>query len=77
MNTEKCFSVKKNVYKMAKHGLATTSLNQKTVHGEETYWLSGKVKVPGVAVSKEDQAWQSSKTRKDLSLLISLKKVQL
>ena len=35
-------------------GLSLQSWFEKTVHGVETNWLSGKEKVPGTAVSKED-----------------------
>ena len=55
MLIEKHVLIKKNVYKWAKHGFFTISMSQK-----DDQWsgniLTGKEKVPGVAVSKEDHA---------------------
>ena len=53
-----CWSMflSKYVYKEAEHGFVTASLIKKTINVEETYWLSGKEKVLGTAVSKEGHA---------------------
>ena len=61
-------------------GLPVRAGGKKTVHEVETYWLSGKDKVPGFTASKDghtDSPLEHEKTWKDIFLLISKKKVQL
>ena len=48
--------LKNHVYRWAKNGFATTCLSQKKNRKEETYWLSGKEKVPCAVVSKGGDA---------------------
>ena len=76
MCTEKCILVKKMFSNGLNIGLPLRAWIEQTVHGVETYRLS-KEKVSGAAASKKRSYWQSSRTWKDSSLLISFKKVQL
>ena len=72
----KVYFSQKNIYNQAKHGFASTSLNEKkkkSVHGVEIHWLSGKGKIPGVAVSKEGHA-DRVEVWKDVSYWCPLKR---
>ena len=49
--------VKKMFTNGLKMGFPLQTWVEKTVHGLEIYWLSGKKKVPGTVVSKEGHCW--------------------
>ena len=68
-----CFSKKKKMFTNGLIiGLPLEASVEKLVYGVETYWLSGKEKLLGAAISKEGHV--DNVLGKDLSLLIFLKK---